>query len=325
MPYHDASNALSFGGELPQLRSMSEDITFDRAFDAPAGQVIEVTPLVRRILAPNPSPFTFTGTCTYIIGRGRVAILDPGPDDPAHVARVLDAVRGEEVSHVFVTHTHRDHSPAAAAVLAATGAVSVGEGPHRPARPLELGEINPLNSSGDTAFKPDLTIAHGETVAGAGWTMTAIATPGHTANHLAFALAEEDLIFSGDHVMAWATSIVAPPDGAMGDYIRSLERLAAREEKVYLPGHGGPVRNAPSFVRDYIDHRLAREAAILRALERNVGTIPELVRGIYIGLDPKLVNAASLTVLAHLEHLVENGRVATDGQVALDSRFRLAA
>lgn len=304
---------------------MSEDISFDRAFDSPAGQVVEVTPLVRRIVAPNPSAFTFTGTCTYIIGRGRVAILDPGPDDPAHVAAVLDAVRGEEVSHILISHTHRDHSPAAVPVVAATGARTVGEGPHRPARPLEMGEINPLDASADTAFRPDLTVADGDTIAGAGWTVTAIATPGHTANHLAFALKEDELVFSGDHVMAWATSIVAPPDGAMGDYIRSLERLAVRQEKVYLPGHGGPVRDAPSFVRDYIDHRHARETAILRALGRGVETIPDLVRGIYIGLDPKLVGAASLTVLAHLEHLIELGQVATEGAPALDGRYRLAA
>lgn len=304
---------------------MSEDISFDRAFDSPAGQVVEVTPLVRRIVAPNPSAFTFTGTCTYIIGRGRVAILDPGPDDPAHVAAVLDAVRGEEVSHILISHTHRDHSPAAVPVVAATGARTVGEGPHRPARPLEMGEINPLDASADTAFRPDLTVADGDTIAGAGWTVTAIATPGHTANHLAFALKEDELVFSGDHVMAWATSIVAPPDGAMGDYIRSLERLAVRQEKVYLPGHGGPVRDAPSFVRDYIDHRHARETAILRALGRGVETIPDLVRGIYIGLDPKLVGAASLTVLAHLEHLIELGQVATESAPALDGRYRLAA
>lgn len=302
---------------------MSDAISFDRDFDAPAGQVIQVTPLVRRIVAPNPSPFTFTGTCTYIVGRGRVAILDPGPDDPAHIATVLEAVRGEEVSHVVITHTHRDHSPASPAVVAATGAVTVGEGAHRPARTLELGEINPMDASGDMAFRPALPMAHGDTLAGDGWTLEAIATPGHTANHLAFALKEEDLIFSGDHVMAWATSIVAPPDGAMGDYIRSLERLAVREEKIYLPGHGGPVHDAPAFVRDFIEHRHARENAILRALSREVSTIPDLVRGIYIGLDPKLVGAASLTVLAHLEHLVELGQVATEGASALDSQFRL--
>ncbi len=300
---------------------MSEDIPFDRKFAVPAGQVEQVTPLVRRIVAPNPSPFTFTGTCTYIVGHGTVAIIDPGPDDPTHVAAVLAAVRGETVSHIVVTHTHRDHSPASAAVQAATGARTVGEGPHRPARPLHIGEINPLDASGDAAFMPDMVMADGDVLSGAGWTLTALATPGHTANHLAFALREDDLLFSGDHVMAWATTIVAPPDGSMGDYVRSLEKLLTRSEPLYLPGHGGPVRDAPSFVRDYLDHRHAREAAIMRGLEREARTIPDLVRGIYIGLDPRLVGAASLTVLAHLEDMVGKGLVATEGLAAIDGTF----
>lgn len=305
---------------------MSEDIAFNRNFDVPAGRMDSVSPLVRRVVAPNPSPFTFTGTCSYIVGHGRVAILDPGPDDPAHVAALLDAVRGETVTHILVTHTHRDHSPAAAAIKAATGAVTVGEGPHRAARPLAIGEINPLDASADTAFRPDLVIGEGETLTGAGWTLTALATPGHCANHMAYALAEDALLFSGDHVMAWATSIVAPPDGSMGDYIRSLEKLSTRTERLYLPGHGGPVTDAPTFVRDYLDHRRARETAILRALDREVETIPDLVRGIYIGLDPRLVGAASLTVLAHLEHLVASGRVVTDGEMAaMSGRYRRAA
>ncbi|MFG1295483.1 MBL fold metallo-hydrolase [Xanthobacter variabilis] len=304
---------------------MSADIPFDRNFDSPAGVLMPVTPQVRRIVAPNPSAFTFTGTCTYIIGHGDVAILDPGPDKPEHIDALLKAVAGESVSHIVVTHTHRDHSPAAAAIKAATGAKIVGCGPHHAARPLHIGEVNPLDASADTDYVPDHAMADGETVSGRGWTLTAVATPGHTANHLAFALREDELLFSGDHVMAWATSIVAPPDGAMGDYIESLERLGHRDEKTYLPGHGGPVRDAHSFVRDYLDHRMAREAAILRGLDRSAETIPDLVRGIYIGLDSKLVGAASLTVLAHLEHLVASGRVETEGPPAIDGRFRLAS
>ncbi|MGQ3676399.1 MBL fold metallo-hydrolase [Xanthobacter sp. TB0139] len=302
---------------------MSADIPFSREFDAPAGQVEQITPLVRRIVAPNPSPFTFTGTCTYIIGHRRVAILDPGPDLPAHIDALLHAVKGEEVSHIIATHTHRDHSPAAAPLKAATGARTVGAGPHEAARPLHIGEVNRLDASVDTDFNPDLTLLHGDTITGPGWTLSAIATPGHTANHLAFALAEEGLLFSGDHVMAWATSIVAPPDGAMGDYIRSLEILGHRDEQLYLPGHGGPVQNAPSFVKHYLDHRMAREAAILRGLDRNASTIQELVRGIYIGLDPRLVDAASLTVLAHLEHLVSEERVFTEGDPSITGHYRL--
>lgn len=302
---------------------MSDDISFNRTFDVTPGSVQEVAPGVRRILAPNPSPFTFTGTCSYVIGEGRVAILDPGPDDPAHVAALLDAVRGESVTHVIVTHTHRDHSPAAAAIVAATGAMTVGEGPHRPARPLHIGEINPLDASADTAFRPDRAVRDGDVVEGEGWRLEAIATPGHAANHMAFALQGEDLLFSGDHVMGWATSIVAPPDGSMGDYVASLEKLTGRTERLYLPGHGPVVKDAPAFVQDYLAHRRAREAAILRGLER-AETIGELVRGIYIGLDPRLVGAASLTVLANLEYLVARGAVTTQGEPSLDGRYRLA-
>ncbi|TCT03317.1 MBL fold metallo-hydrolase [Aquabacter spiritensis] len=301
---------------------MSDDIAFNRSFEVPAGRVAQVAPGVRRILAPNPSPFTFTGTCTYIVGRGRVAILDPGPDDPSHIAALLDAVRGETVTHVVVTHTHRDHSPAAPAIVAATGAVTVGEGPHRPARPLHIGEANPLDVSADGLFAPDVVLKDGDAVTGDGWTLRAVATPGHTANHLAFAFPEADLLFSGDHVMAWATSIVAPPDGAMGDYVASLEKLARRTEPVYLPGHGPAVTDAPAFVRKFLDHRRAREAAILRGLER-AASIPDLVRGIYIGLDPRLVGAAGLTVLAHLEDLVGRGLVLTQGDAAIDGHFAL--
>ena len=301
---------------------MSDDIPFNRSFDVIPGQVVEVAPGVRRIVAPNPSPFTFTGTCTYIVGRGTVAILDPGPDSAAHVEAVLNAVRGETVSHLVVTHTHRDHSPASVAMQAATGARTVGEGPHRAARPLHIGEVNPLDASADMAFVPDIALADGEAVTGPGWSLTAITTPGHAANHLAFALPESDLLFSGDHVMGWATSIVAPPDGSMGDYVRSLEKLALREERLYLPGHGPAVTDAPAFVKDYLQHRYAREAAILRGLERSA-TIPDLVRGIYIGLDPRLFGAASLTVLAHLEHLVGRGIVTTPGLPAIDGSYHL--
>lgn len=302
---------------------MSKDIAFDRAFDTPPGRVEEVAVGVRRIIAPNPSPFTFTGTCTYILGTGQVAIIDPGPDLPEHVAAVLEAVKGESVTHVVVTHTHRDHSPASRAIVAATGAATFGEGPHRPARPLFIGEVNPLDASADTDFIPDIRLGDGDVIAGDGWTLEAVATPGHAANHLAFAYREGDLLFSGDHVMGWATSIVAPPDGSMGDYIQSLEKLARRTERVYLPGHGPAIADAGAFVQDYLAHRHAREAAILRGLER-CGTIPELVRGIYIGLDPRLFGAAALTVLAHLEHLVARGVVLTDGPPAMDGTYRIA-
>jgi len=305
--------------------SVSDDIPFDKSFDLPPGQVDEVMPGVRRLVAPNPGPFTFTGTVTYIVGRGKVAIIDPGPEHESHIAAVLDAVRGETVTHIFVTHTHRDHSPAVPYVKAATGATVLAEGPHRPARPLHIGETKRLDAGGDQNFRPDRTLADGETVSGDGWALEAVATPGHCANHMAFALHGTDVLFSGDHVMAWATSVVAPPDGAMRDYMQSLFKLRVRPERIYLPGHGPAVRDAPRFVERFIAHREARQAAILHRLAKGETDIPTLVRAIYIGLDPRLVGAASLSVLAHLEDLVASGLVATEGDPSIGGTYRAAA
>jgi len=303
---------------------MSDDIPYNKSFDLVPGRATEVAPRVRAIVANNPGPFTFKGTVSYIIGRGKVAILDPGPDDDAHIAALLEAVRGETVTHIFVTHTHRDHSPAVPKIKAATGAIVYGEGPHRPARPLHIGEAGRLDASADLDFRPDIALADGAVVTGDGWTIEAVATPGHTANHMAYAFREADLLFSGDHVMAWSTSIVAPPDGAMSDYMASLQKLARRSEPLYLPGHGGPVRDAPRFVQHYISHRQGREVSILRRLGKGAADIPTLVRAIYIGLDPRLIGAASLSVLAHLEDLVARGAVATEGAPAIGGTYRLA-
>src|SRR5712671_3478733 len=302
---------------------MSADIPFDRSFELPPETVEEVMPGVRRLLANNPGPFTFKGTLSYIVGRGQVAIIDPGPLDEAHISGLLDAVRGETVTHIFVTHTHRDHSPAVPRIKAATGALVLAEGPHWAARPLNVGEAPRLDASNDTDFRPDRALADGEVVTGKGFTIEAITTPGHTANHMAFAFKEADLVFSGDHVMAWSTPIVAPPDGAMSDYMASLQKLAGRSEAIYLPGHGGMVREAPGFVQHYIRHRQGREASILHRLAKSEADIPTLVRGIYIGLDPRLVKAAGLSVLAHLEDLVTRGRVVTDGEPSSEGRYRL--
>jgi glyoxylase-like metal-dependent hydrolase (beta-lactamase superfamily II) len=303
---------------------VTDDIPFDKSFELRPDTVEEVAPGVRRVLANNPSPFTFKGTVSYIVGRGEVALIDPGPLDEAHIAALLDAVRGETVSHIFVTHTHRDHSPAVPRIKAATGALVLAEGPHRAARALHVGEAPRLDASNDLEFRPDHALADGEVVSGRGWTIEAVATPGHTANHMAFALREANLIFSGDHVMAWSTPVVAPPDGAMSDYMASLQKLARRAEPVYLPGHGGAVREAPRFVQHYIRHRQGREAAILRRLGDGEADIPALVGAIYVGLDPRLTRAAGLSVLAHLEDLVTRGRVATDGEPSIAGRFRMA-
>jgi glyoxylase-like metal-dependent hydrolase (beta-lactamase superfamily II) len=303
--------------------AMTDEIPFDRKFDVAAGEAAKVAPGVRRILAPNPGPFTFTGTCTYIVGESELAVIDPGPEDAAHVAAILDATRGEKITQIVVTHTHRDHSGGAQLLQKETGAKTYGEGPHRAARPLYEGETSRLEAAADHDFSPDIRVHDGERIEGRGHVLEAIATPGHTANHLAFALLGQNCLFSGDHVMAWSTPIVAPPDGSMGDYLHSLERLRTRVEDFYLPGHGPPARDARVLVERYIEHRVAREAAIVRKLERGESNIPDLVQAIYIGLDPRLTGAAGLTVLAHLEHLVSQGRVVTDGAPVASGRYRL--
>jgi glyoxylase-like metal-dependent hydrolase (beta-lactamase superfamily II) len=303
---------------------MNDDIPFDKSFALTPNQVQDVAPGVRAVAADNPGPFTFKGTISYIVGRDQVAIIDPGPDDPAHVAALLEAVRGETVTHVFVTHTHRDHSPAAAMVKAATGATVLAQGPHRLARPLHTGEVRRLDASADLDFHPDVALVDGETVSGQGWTLEAVTTPGHTANHMAFAFREANLLFAGDHVMAWSTTIVAPPDGAMTDYMASLHKLARRSEPLYLSGHGAPVRDAPRYVQYLIRHRQAREGSILHRLAKSDADIPTIVRAVYIGLDPRLAGAAALSVLAHMEELVARGAVITEGPPSIAGRYRLA-
>ncbi|HWK94116.1 MAG TPA: MBL fold metallo-hydrolase [Pseudolabrys sp.] len=304
---------------------MADDIPFNKTLDLAPETVDEVAPGVRRVMCNNPGPFTFKGTVSYIIGRGKVAIVDPGPDDPAHVGALLDAVRNETVTHIFVTHTHRDHSPAVPALKHATGATVYAEGIHRAARPLHIGELNPLDSSGDRDFVPDVYLKDSEIVEGDGWAVEAVTTPGHCANHMAYALKGENSLFVGDHVMAWATTIVAPPDGAMSDYMASLRKLAARPEQLYFPGHGPVVPQATRFVNYLLLHRKAREDSILYRLGKGETDIPTIVRAIYIGLDPRLTGAAGLSVLAHMEELVARGIVETDGTPAIDGTYRLAA
>ena len=304
--------------------SMSDELTFDLSLPGRTDACIAVSPLVRRVVASNAGPTTFTGTCSYIVGRGQVAILDPGPDVPEHVAALLAAVRGETVTHVLVSHTHRDHSPAARPIQAATGAAIIGCGPHRKARPLGLGEVNHLEGSADRDYRPDQELREGESVEGPDWRLTAVETPGHTANHLCFALPEEQALFSADHVMAWATPFIGPPDGSMRDYMASLDKLRGRAETIYWPGHGGPVREPQRFVRALIHHRRQREASILGRLAAGDRTVAAIVPAIYQGLAPALVGAAGFSVFAHLEDLVSRGIVATDGPPTLDAEYRLA-
>lgn len=290
---------------------------FDPAHDAP----VAVAPDVLRLTANNPGPFTFHGTNSYIVGRETLAVIDPGPDEPAHYRALLKAIAGRPVSHVFVSHTHRDHSPLARRLAAATGATVCAEGPHRAARPLRIGETNPLDASADTDFSPDRALADGTRIDGDGWSLRAIHTPGHTANHTAFALEGADILFSADHVMAWATTIVAPPDGAMADYMASLDRLMERGDRLFLPGHGGPVEKPAAFLRGLKTHRKMRERAILKRLREGDRTIEAMVGAIYRDTDPRLHGAAALSVLAHLEDLVARGMAVSEGPPAIDAIF----
>ncbi|MGR9141467.1 MBL fold metallo-hydrolase [Rhizobium leguminosarum] len=296
---------------------------FDLAFEPAYGQAVPVVSGVERVTVNNPGPFTFFGTNSYIVGSSSVAVIDPGPEDEAHFQALMAALGGRAVTHIFVSHTHRDHSPLAGRLQAATGAVTVGQGPHRPARPLREGEINPFAESSDLSFVPDMALSDGQTLSGDGWSLRAVLTPGHTANHAAFALEGRDILFSGDHVMAWSTSIVAPPDGSMADYMASLDRLIARDDRLLLPGHGGPVMEPAGFLRALKAHRLRREQAVLARVQAGDTQIAEMVKVIYRDTDPKLHGAAALSVLAHIENLMERGEIAADGPPSLAATYRL--
>jgi glyoxylase-like metal-dependent hydrolase (beta-lactamase superfamily II) len=299
---------------------MSQEIPFRRDFSFTYGRLESVAPRLRRILARNPSPFTFKGTGTYVVGEGEVAVIDPGPDLPDHVEALLAGLGGERVTHILVTHTHRDHSPAAKALQAATGAPTYGFGPHAGGRRGDPA----IEEGGDFDFVPDLRLGDGETVAGRGWRLDAVHTPGHTSNHLCFAWADERILFSGDHVMGWSTSVIAPPDGDMGAYRTSLEKLLSREERIYWPTHGPAIPDPKPHLRAFIAHRRERERGVLDCLSDGIGEIERMVARLYIGLDPRLTRAAARSVHAHLLDLERRGLVRADGPPALDARWRLA-
>lgn len=282
------------------------ELVFDRQFNAVPGEVEVLSPLVRRVVAGNAGPYTFKGTSTFIVGRGQVAVIDPGPDDPAHLDRLLHALRGETVSHILVTHSHADHSPLAPALRQATGARTHAYG--AVAAPGGVAGLR-LDASIDHSFAPDINLRDGDAVTGPGWTLRALFTPGHMSNHLCFALAEEQALFSGDHVMSWATSVIAPPDGDMGQYFISLEKLLGRNDLVYHPGHGPSRRDPLSLVQGYLAHRRLREEAIRTSVENGARSVRDVVAVVYEGLDPALHGAAALSATAHLEHLVAQGRL----------------
>ena len=269
------------------------------------GTARRLSPLVRRVLAPNPSPFTYEGTQTYLVGDSDLAVIDPGPDDPAHLDALEMAIAGRAVIAILCTHTHRDHSPAARPLARRTGAQVIG------CAPLTLEDDGPrADAAFDPDYAPDRVLTEGEQIAGTGWTLTALATPGHTSNHLCYALEEEEALFTGDHVMGWSTSVVSPPDGDMTDYLLSLERLVGRQDRIYYPAHGEPIQQPQRFARGMLGHRRMREGQILRIIERQgAALIPDFVTSMYVGLDPRLHGAAGRSVLAHLIDLERRGLV----------------
>ena len=288
-----------------------------------AGETEQHEPLVRRVLAPNPSPYTFTGTQPWLVGAGKqIAVIDPGPagsglsiGDPkdmngeGHVEAIMRAVGHAKVTAILCTHTHRDHSPAAAPLKALTGAPIIG------CAPLAIADDGPrADSAFDPDYAPDRILSDGEQISGEGWTIEAVATPGHTSNHLCFALLESGALFTGDHVMKWSTSVVSPPDGDMAAYMASLQKLYEREDRVYYPAHGPAVENPKQLVRGMIGHRRMRERQILGLLETGPQLIPDMVTEMYKGLDTRLKGAAGRSVLAHLVDLEKQGRVTLAGE-----------
>lgn len=299
-------------------------IPFVRAFDFAYGRADRVSPLIRRVVANNPGPFTFTGTGTYIVGGERpgagVAVIDPGPLDDAHLEALLAAVEGQRVSHVLVTHTHRDHAP-----LARPFAEAVGGPPILAARPpvRTIHASAALDEEDDETFVPDVILTGGEHIEGDGWTIEALATPGHASNHMAFVLKDENALFSGDHVMGWSTTVVAPPDGDMADYMASLDAVIARGFSTLWPTHGGPVTDPAPFLHAYRAHRLEREQQILARLQAGDRTIAEMVPVLYAAVDRRLWPAASLSVWAHLIALVRGGRAVADPEATPQALYRI--
>ena len=288
---------------------MSSPISFDRSFEAPYGECLEVAPRIARLLAPNPGPFTFKGTGVYILGDRDVVVIDPGPDIPGHIAALERSLQNRRVSHILVTHTHRDHSPAAAALKSRCGAKTYAFGAHGSGAE----EAVKVEEGGDHDFVPDVLVKDGDVLACDGFHVECVFTPGHTSNHMCYALMEERALFSGDHVMGWSTTVVAPPDGDMALYRANIGKLLTRDDRVLWPTHGGPVRDPKPFLQALLDHRAQREQQILVCLREGIATIPEIVARLYADVDRRLHPAAARTVLAHLIQLEGDERVQRDG------------
>ncbi|MHA7871974.1 MAG: MBL fold metallo-hydrolase [Hyphococcus sp.] len=281
----------------------------------------DVAPGVRRIIADNPGPFTYTGSGTYIIGTGEVAVIDPGPDREAHLEALLSALKGETVTHILITHTHSDHCGLAMQFARATGAPLYGYGPH-PVREKEH-DAPDLDEGADRSYAPDILLKHGDRLEGPDWRIEAVHTPGHLSNHLCFALPAQQALFTGDHIMGWATTVVAPPDGDMGAYFDSLDLLLARDDAIYFPTHGAPIENPKRFVRAVKTHRLMRDAQIIEQIKNGRTKIKEITAAMYADVDPRLHGAAALNVLAHLIRLVRIGTVRCDGEPGMGKTYQL--
>lgn len=296
-------------------------IPFVKDFDPSYGCAVTLRPDIRRLTVQNPSAYTFTGTNTYIIGADTLAIIDPGPIDEDHLQNLLRIIGRHKLSHIFITHCHHDHSPLAKLLAKKTGALIIAEGAYRPAFQTEFDKAITNNGSAEIDFVPDYSMRDGEIIEGDGWAIGCVTTPGHMANHAAFALEGTGILFSGDHVMAWATTVIAPPDGSMKDYMASLDKLLTRNDQVYLPGHGGAVYKPHNFVRALKTHRKMRERAIFECIQQGNHFIKDIVQQIYQSTDQKLHGAAALSVLAHIKDLVDLKLIKCAKPLSLDTYY----
>ena len=313
-------STFSMAKEQRLSSAMATNIPFTFKFDHEYGKAEQLTPLIRRVLAKNPSGFTFRGTGTYVVGKGNVAVIDPGPLLTDHIEALKQSLVGETVTHILITHTHMDHSPAADPLKGHWQAPTYGYGPHGAGK---LEEGIQVEEGGDMNFQPDVTIRDGDMIEGEGWTIECVYTPGHTSNHMCYALREENALFTGDHVMGWSTSVISPPDGDMTRYMKSLELLLTRPEEIYWPTHGTFIRDVNNYVRSFIDHRLEREKQILNCLEQGLTDITKMVPVMYTDTDKELYGAAARSVLSAMVRMVDMGQVICEGEPAMGATFRL--
>ena len=299
---------------------MAVEIPFQKTLEFEYGQVDELSPQVRRVIANNPSPFTFYGTGTYIVGHGTVAVIDPGPADPEHINAILSATKGEIISHLFVTHTHIDHSPGCALLQQHTDAISCALGSHGLGRARDECEFG-----ADWEFTPDRILKDQEIVAAGDWSLSCVYSPGHAANHLSYWLESDNALFCGDAVMGWSTTIVSPPDGNMKDYMQTLQRFSARDDRIYYPTHGAPIKDPQTYVQALIDHRIERENQVIDCVRAGVNSLDRMLPEVYSDLDKSMYPAAAQSLLATIVCLLEQGRLQVDGEVQNDSILTLGS